>query len=76
MPKTLITLPKLMSFAEALTQVITGQRVTRQAWGDTRIYLRMPLDNLQIVLADGTAHDLVVSRGDITGLDWVIVESD
>jgi hypothetical protein len=61
-----------MSFPDAMTEVIRGKRVTRLEWDDKNTYIYLQ-GRLRIHFSDGKDTDLLVSDGDMVGLDWVVV---
>lgn len=64
---------KEMDFPNALREVIDGRKVTRLGWGNKDVYVFLRDGFLSIRKADGTFSRLLVSDGDLLGLDWVIV---
>jgi len=72
---TLTTIPeKPMSFVGALNKLILGRKVTRISWNDKGTYLTFDKNILMIKLADKEElHQLITSKEDVLGKDWVIV---
>ena len=66
-------LKKTMDFPEALYSVIAGGKITKLEWGNPEIYLVMNGGFLMLRKADGSLHRLIISDGDLLGLDWVAV---
>ncbi len=64
---------KIMTFGAAMTVVLHGAKVTRLEWADRETYLYLRAGILHLRKADGTEHKLVVSDGDLSGMDWVVV---
>ncbi len=62
-----------MDFSEAIREIIKGEHVTKIEWNnkDTYIYLR---ETLRIHFSDGKDVDLIVSDGDMLGMDWIITQ--
>jgi len=52
--------------------VIEGKKVTKLEWNDPEIVVYLD-GRLRLKDKDGI-HDLIVSDGDMLGLDWVIAE--
>lgn len=72
---------KLLTFGQAMDQVVLGARVRRQEWEDKDVFVFLANDILSIVNPEdrGPAqpkgvHALTVSIGDIMGEDWVVVK--
>ena len=61
-----------MDFPAAMGAVIAGDKVTKLEWDNPEIVVWLET-NLRIKIADGTSHDLIVSDGDMIGMDWVTV---
>jgi hypothetical protein len=63
-----------MNFTEALEALVTGKKVRRMEWDDPNIYVKMMDEKIIIYTpSDKMIHPLVVSLGDIEGIDWVVV---
>ena len=62
----------LMTFPEAMAEVIKGKHVTKLEWGTDKIQLFLT-DFLYIQKEDGEIAPLLVSSGDMIGTDWIIV---
>lgn len=60
-------------FGEAMAAVLAGSKVTRREWHDPTVYLFLNNNILSIHKADGTVSNLLVSDGDLAGVDWVKV---
>lgn len=62
-----------LNFAEALDQTfLYGQRCTRLSWETNEIYIYVDNDELRL-MKNGTPFTLVVSRGDVEGMDWHVL---
>lgn len=66
---------ELIDFPAALHAVIDGERVTKREWQNANIYLDIKDGFLTLHKADGTEHQLLVSEGDLLGLDWYVLPS-
>lgn len=63
-----------MNFTEAFEALVTGKKVRRLDWEDQNIYVKMVNEQVMIYTpSDKMMHPLVVSLGDIEGIDWVVV---
>lgn len=61
-----------MSFADALQEIINGKKVTRLEWVSNEEYGFMKDERLMIH-TKGQDHLWIVSKGDITNLDWTVL---
>jgi hypothetical protein len=66
--------PAQFDFYEALRQVIAGRRVTKLEWDNRDFYLVLDNEILKLHKPDGKLYNLIVSLGDMSGLDWVVLE--
>jgi len=73
MPSPIPVMKKTMDFPEALYTVIVGGKITKLEWGNKEIYLVLNGGFLMLRKQDGTQHRLLVSDGDLLGMDWVEV---
>ena len=63
-----------LDFPDAMRAIISGKRVTKLEWDDPRTYLELKDGKLKIYKSDTKRfHDLIVSDGDLMGLDWVVL---
>ncbi len=63
-----------MTFGSCLQKLMLGERCRRVAWEDEGVYITIKDEKLMIFRTDDKVlHPLMVSVGDITGTDWVIV---
>lgn len=62
----------MLSFFDALREILGGERVTRVQWDNKDTYVFMLNDFLKIHLGD-KIHDLLTSRGDMEGVDWYVL---
>lgn len=65
--------PVVLSFGHAMQAVVEGKKITRQGWENPAVYGFIEEQELRIMLADGTPHRWILSPGDISADDWVIV---
>lgn len=66
--------PTTMDFPEALRQVIKGKKITKLEWGNPKFFVYLWNSHLSLQKEDGENYDLIVSDGDLMGLDWVVLE--
>jgi hypothetical protein len=62
-----------MSFSEAIKRVIIGNKIHKLEWENKEIYGVLDDTKLKIKLADGKLHDWLISEGDLTGNDYIIL---
>lgn len=62
----------MLNFADALREVLNGRKVTRVSWENVDTYIFLVQEFLSIHMND-TVHQLIVSVGDIEGLDWFVL---
>jgi hypothetical protein len=63
-----------LNFPEAIKAIMSGKSVTRKEWGNADIFIFLGDGFLMIQKEDGTTHRLIVSEGDMLGIDWYIVD--
>ena len=66
---------KTMSFYVALEKVTAGAKITKLEWNDQKFYVLLRDSRLQLHKPEGGFHNLIVSEGDLTGQDWVLLDS-
>jgi hypothetical protein len=62
----------LLNFPDAIREVLNGQKLTRVVWDDPDAYIFMQGEFLSIH-TNGTDHQLIVSLGDMEGIDWYVL---
>ncbi len=63
-----------MTFTSCLNKLMLGERCRRLAWEDDGIYVVIQDEKLKIFNTDDKIlHPLIISAGDISGTDWIIV---
>lgn len=66
-----------LDFGTAMNEVLNGKKVRRLEWKDEDVYLVMKNEQLMIFgTGDKILHPLIVSAGDIAGMDWEVVDRD
>lgn len=69
-----LTKPTL-TFGECLDQLLLGRKGRRLEWEDKEVYIIIQNEQLMIFRTDDKKlHPLIVSTGDIEGMDWVLIE--
>ena len=64
------------TFAEIVDCLLDGDKVRRQEWEDDETYIVIREEKLMIFKPeDKKFHPLIVSIGDLLGLDWIVVEN-
>jgi hypothetical protein len=63
---------EVLNFFDALREVTLGKTITRISWESNETYLHMAGEFLMIHIGDKD-HQLIVSRGDIEGIDWFVL---
>lgn len=67
--------PATVGFGEIVQPLLDGKRVTKLEWNNRDIYLVLRDGHLKIHKADtNMLHDLIVTDGDLAGLDYVVLE--
>ena len=61
-----------MDFPDALRKVDGGERITKLEWNDQKTWVEMK-DGFLCLCKGSYTHALMVSEGDMTGDDWVVV---
>lgn len=69
-PKTL-----LLNFPDAIREVLNGKKLTRVIWDKPETYIFLEGEFLSIHM-DGKTHQLIVSLGDMEGIDWYVIDSE
>ena len=63
-----------MDFYSAVEEMLAGRKVTKQEWGSDSYYGFMKDDLLKLRKSDGKTFDWIISRGDIEGTDYIIID--
>lgn len=63
---------EMLTFADAVREVLNGKRLTRVAWNDVQTFILLKGEFLSIHIG-GKFHQLIVSVGDMEGLDWYVL---
>jgi len=62
-----------LNFYDALKEVMDGKNITRLEWNDVKVFGSLVNGRLMIMLGDGQLHDWIISDGDMSALDWVVI---
>lgn len=65
-------MPKLMSFPDAIRELINGKRIARVEWHNADYGVLR--DGWLTIFRNGTFHTWSVNDGDLTNDDWIILE--
>jgi len=65
----------MMTFSEAMYQVIVGKKITRLEWNDKNEYGMLKEGWLQIY-TKGQFHIWKISDGDMLNSDWVVINPE
>ena len=66
--------PKLLTFYEALKHMMeSGERVTKLEWANVGYYGEVKDGILKLHKPNDTWHNWILSDGDITGEDYIII---
>lgn len=72
-PQKPVQLNKLeMPFNDAVRCMMEGAKVTRVEWGNTEEFGYMK-DGFLLIHTKGNDHKWIISDGDYTAIDWVLV---
>jgi len=63
---------EMLSFPDAIREVLNKKRLTRVAWDNIDTYIVLHDEFLYIHL-DKTLHPLITSLGDMEGIDWYVL---
>lgn len=65
----------MLTFSDALREVLNGKKLTRVSWEDNEIYVFIANEFLSIKMGD-TVHQLIVSVADMQGADWFVLPEE
>ena len=69
-----ITGDVLLTFPEAIAELIKGNMITRTSWNDETEY-GVLADGYLTIHTKGSFHRWLVNDGDLTSTDWVVIKS-
>lgn len=61
------------NFASAMITIINGKKIRRLEWTDQEEYGLLK-DNFLMIHRDNKFHQWIVSDGDLSAIDWVILK--
>lgn len=74
MPKAnKVDVKNLISFPEAIGQVIKGKKITRVEWKDAGYYGFLNGETLSLHKPDGVNYQWVINDGDLMADDWYTI---
>lgn len=62
-----------LSFGEAMNEVLLGKKITKLEWNDKNYYGFINDTILSLHKPDNTIHQWILSEGDISGTDYIII---
>lgn len=65
-----------LTWGAACAAMLIGRRVTRQEWNDAATVVFLHAGALHLRRADGSLHTLIVSEGDLSATDWLVVREN
>jgi hypothetical protein len=63
----------LMSFAEAINELLDGQRITKLEWNNQEIYGVLVEGQLRLHKSDGKFYAWTISEADLAGKDYAVL---
>lgn len=64
----------LMTFPQALNELIDGKKISRVEWADTDEYFLLNTEYLSVHhSSDDKVHQLLVREADLLAIDWIVV---
>ena len=71
------TQTEIWDFTGILNFLLDGKKVRRQEWPDDGTHLAIRDEKVMIFKPDSkTFHPLILSTGDLTGIDWVVISQN
>jgi len=61
-------------FPQSVRELLAQKKVTRLEWGNAEYFLQIVDTHVKIHKPDGKFYDLIVTDGDLSGTDWIILE--
>lgn len=65
--------PKLLSFTQAVSELITGKKVAREIWPDKKEHCLIKDEYLMIFRPDGVYYKWLVAEVDMKANDWYVI---
>ena len=73
LPARKVDVTKFLDFYEALKAVMDNKKIFREEWEDKEYYGFMHDGKLCLHKPDGNTHQWIISDGDMTGTDWIVL---
>ena len=64
---------ELFDFPTAMKKVLEEKKISKKEWKNTKVYGKMKEERLILHKEDGKDYAWIISRGDLEGEDWFIV---
>jgi hypothetical protein len=64
---------KPMSFSQAVAHLIEGKKIYKEEWKNKEFYGILADGRLKLHKPDGKLYDWVISDGDLSGKDWIVL---
>ena len=64
---------KTMSFEKAVNELLSGKKIHKLEWKDKSYYGMIVEKTLKLHKPDGKFYEWIISYGDLTGDDYIIV---
>lgn len=71
--KPITNSPTTMNFSEAVKKIIENHKIHKLEWKDKKYYGFLNNEILCLHKPDGNNHKWILSEGDLSGTDYVIV---
>lgn len=65
----------LLTFPQALNEVIDGRKITKQEWDNAEYYGELKDGYLMLHKPDGKYYQWLINDGDLLGFDWLVIEN-
>lgn len=72
-PKTKTKALKMISFNQAVQEIMIGKKVTKHEWGTEEIYGFLNEGFLRLHKLDDKVYDWIISDGDLFGTDFYVI---
>ena len=66
---------ELLSFFDALKEVLKGNKITRASW-EPQLCYGLLNNGILTIFVKGSFHSWTVSDGDLEGEDWVVIPNE
>ena len=72
-PKPKTKALKMISFSQAIAEIMVGKKVTKHEWADEEFYGFLHEGKLRLHKPDDKVYDWIISDGDLFGLDFYLI---